>query len=134
MPMLTNSKPISWLAETAIHPVSSVSQSQLWLVSSYLVSSVILYCISRKRALASPRHITKPRRIQSSASKPVRQPHSLKANIPSSQQLLSHFLHPIYKAPNSYLKAKKQSTRCGRIPASTPSGLLRKRARHSIGL
>lgn len=40
--MLTNSKLISWLAETAIYPVSSVSQSQLWLVSSYLVSSVIL--------------------------------------------------------------------------------------------
>ena len=117
MPMLTNSEPISWLAETAIHPVSSVSESQLWPVSSCLVSSVTLYCISRKRALASPRHITKPRRIQSSASKRVMQPHSLKANIPSSQQLLSHLLHPIYKAPNSYPKARRQSTRCGRNPA-----------------
>lgn len=75
------------------------------------------YCISRKRALASPRHITKPRRIQSSASKRVMLPHSLKANIPSSQQLLSHLQHPIYKAPNSYQKAKKQLTKCGRNPA-----------------
>lgn len=67
--------------------------------------------------LASPRHITKPRRIQSSASKRVMLPHSLKANIPSSQLLLSHLQHPIYKAPNSYPKERRQSTRCGRNPA-----------------
>ena len=70
MPMLTNSKPISWLAETAINPLSCVLQSQLWSVSSCLVSSVTLYCISRKRALASPLNIPKPRRIHPSASKP----------------------------------------------------------------
>lgn len=81
------------------------------------------YCISRKRALAQLLSIPKPRRIQSSASRPVMQPHFQKAIIPSNQQLLSHLLHPIYKAPNSYQKAKKQSTRCGRIPASTPSVL-----------
>lgn len=75
------------------------------------------YCISRKRTLASPRHITKPRRIQSSASKPVMLPHSPKANIPSSQSLLSHLLHPICKASNSYPKARRQLTRCGRNPA-----------------
>lgn len=75
------------------------------------------YCISRKRTLASPRHITKPRRIQSSASKPVMLPHSPKANIPSSQSLLSHLLHPICKASNSYPKARRELTRCGRNPA-----------------
>lgn len=81
------------------------------------------YCISRKRALALLLNIPKPKRIQPSASKRVMLPHFLKTNIPSSQQLLSHLLPPICKASNSYQKARRQSTRCGRNSAWTPSVL-----------
>lgn len=75
------------------------------------------YCISRKRALAQLLSIPKPRRIQSSASKPRSLPHLPAVRIPYSQQLPSHLLHPIYKAPNSYPRERRLSTRCGRNPA-----------------
>lgn len=106
-----------FMAHRNSHPVSSVSQSQPWLVSSHWFSLVILCSSNRKRALASPRHITKPRRIQSSASKRVMLPHSPKANIPNSLSLPSHLLHPRHKLPNSYPRARKLSTKCGKNQA-----------------
>lgn len=81
------------------------------------------YCISRKRALAQLLSIPKPRRIQSSASKPRSLPHLPAVRIPCSQQLPSHLLHHRQKPPNSYPRERRLSTRCGRIPASTPSVL-----------
>ena len=57
------------------------------------------------------------RRILSSASKPRILPHFPMAGNPCSQQLPSHLLHPIYKAPNSYSRERRLSTRCGRNPA-----------------
>lgn len=71
----------------------------------------------QERALASSLNISKPRRIQSSASKPRILPHFPMAGNPCSQQLPSHLLHPIYKAPNSYPRERRLSTRCGRNPA-----------------
>ena len=74
-------------------------------------------CIIRKRALASSLNIPKPRRIHPSASKPRSLPHFPMARNPCSQQLPSHLLHHRHKPPNSYQKARRQSTRCGRNPA-----------------
>lgn len=65
----------------------------------------------------TPLNIPKPRRIHPSASKPRSLPHFPMARNPCSQQLPSHLLHHRHKPPNSYPKARRQSTRCGRNPA-----------------
>ena len=47
----------------------------------------------QEKSISITRHITKPRRIQSSASKPRILPHFPMARNPCSQQLPSHLLH-----------------------------------------